>query len=44
LGGAAVVPAVAIREAGDDETLGVELEQTASKWLSERRPGWRYAA
>lgn len=44
VGGASEVPADVIRAAGDDETLGTELEQTASKWLSDRRPGWQYAA
>lgn len=41
--GTSDVPADAIREDGDNETLGAEMEQTASKWLSDRRPGWQYA-
>jgi hypothetical protein len=42
--GAAEVPADMIREDSDNETLGTEMEQTASKWLSDRRPGWQYVA
>jgi hypothetical protein len=44
LGAASEVPADVIRKDGDNETLGTELEQTASKWLSDRRPSWQYAA
>jgi hypothetical protein len=44
VGGAPEVPADVIREDGDNETLGAEMEQTAGKWLSDRRSGWQYAA
>jgi hypothetical protein len=43
-GSGSEVPADVIREDGDNETLGAEMEQTAGKWLSDRRPAWQYAA
>ena len=36
-GAAADAPAEAIRNDGDNEILGTELEHTAGKWLSDRR-------
>jgi hypothetical protein len=44
LGSPAEKPADVIRNDQGDEALGAELEQIASKWLSDRRPGWQYAA
>jgi hypothetical protein len=38
LGSGSEAPADTIRNDGGDETLGAELEQTAGKWLSDRRP------
>ena len=43
IGGTPEVPADVIREDRGNETLGAEMEQTASKWLSDRRPDWQYA-
>jgi hypothetical protein len=38
LGSGSEVPADMIRNDGGNEILGAELEQTAGKWLSDRRP------